>query len=268
MFLQAILLVDWAHSWFEACDPSAGGIKLWLNYSSALGLFAASIVIIIFQGLWFVGDRLESCAKNFGVLVETGVICLLLTMLSAYHKIERGSLLVASVVSLYSITLVGSAIIGNAQGSNCTAPHSIQRSDLYIELMGVIFSAIVVSYNSLRYVVSHRSVLQAAYQASSGEEILSDLPPELATSQDYLQYNLSFFHFVYTFAACYLSMLFTDWDITLDHEKTDSDILVFWLKVIVQILCAVLYMWSLVAPLILKRGRDSYLEEDPEDYED
>lgn len=67
-------------------------------------------------------------------------------------------------------------------------------------------------------------------------------------------YNYSFFHLVYAVASMYVAMLLTNWDTV---TKTEGNVSIgqswqaTWVKVVTSWLTICLYIWSLVAPMIL-----------------
>ncbi|KAG1441005.1 hypothetical protein G6F56_011673 [Rhizopus delemar] len=74
-------------------------------------------------------------------------------------------------------------------------------------------------------------------------------------------YNYSFFHFVFAIAAMYISMVLTNWN-TIRFEDTlgnDGGDLVrigqsytaVWVKVVSGWICHLIYIWSLVAPILM-----------------
>jgi len=86
-------------------------------------------------------------------------------------------------------------------------------------------------------------------ESDSEEEVESDAP----------QYNYSFFHLVFFLASLYLGMILTNWQnvhFIGGFSGTDNTILVdqgmgsVWVKVISSWLTVVLYVWTMVAPII------------------
>jgi len=76
------------------------------------------------------------------------------------------------------------------------------------------------------------------------------------------RYNYSWFHVIFAIAAMYVAMLLTDWNIV---SKTpiagtvdpDSDVYIgrsevaMWMRVVSSWVCMLLYIWSLMAPVLL-----------------
>lgn len=65
-------------------------------------------------------------------------------------------------------------------------------------------------------------------------------------------YVYSFFHLIFALASMYSAMLLTGWGNThLDEDVVDVGWSSVWVRIITQWVTAVLYIWSLVAPLVL-----------------
>jgi len=70
-------------------------------------------------------------------------------------------------------------------------------------------------------------------------------------------YNYSFFHFTFAMAAMYLGMVLTNWQ-TISNEPDNGKIVVdqgmfsVWVKIISSWLTVLIYVWSLIAPILLQ----------------
>lgn len=80
----------------------------------------------------------------------------------------------------------------------------------------------------------------------------------LTNAYDVLQY--SWFHVIFAMAAMYVAMLLTDWNVVrtaAKHASADEDVYIgrsevaMWIRVVSSWVCMLLYMWSLVAPVIM-----------------
>lgn len=87
----------------------------------------------------------------------------------------------------------------------------------------------------------------------------SDESSEEEEESDAVQYNYAFFHFTFFLAALYLAMVLTNWQSVHWISKEDSDestimvdqgMAAVWVKVISSWLTVVLYVWTMIAPII------------------
>jgi len=71
------------------------------------------------------------------------------------------------------------------------------------------------------------------------------------------KYNYSWFHIIFVLGCMYVGMLLTDWQFFKTTANSDEGIYIgrshtsMWMRVISSWLCIVLYIWSLVAPVLL-----------------
>lgn len=119
--------------------------------------------------------------------------------------------------------------------------------------------------NTLRIEAIRSAVAAGSLPASFLEEELQSQQEQehevLAPNDDERQgtrYNYSIFHCIFALAACYVSMLLTDWQSML-HESSSSDSMTMyigtslasmWIRIISAWICATLYGWSLLAPAL------------------
>jgi len=63
-----------------------------------------------------------------------------------------------------------------------------------------------------------------------------------------------FYHLIFMLASAYIAMIFTSWSLQgALHRLTNSkDWPSVWVKMCSQWLCVLLYIWSLIAPALLK----------------
>ncbi|KAF7316987.1 hypothetical protein HMN09_00433100 [Mycena chlorophos] len=72
------------------------------------------------------------------------------------------------------------------------------------------------------------------------------------------RYNYSFFHVIFAIAAMYVAMLLNDWNVvSAKPQDHDNNIYIgrsevaMWMRVVSSWICIVLYIWSLIAPVLL-----------------
>ncbi|KAF9007647.1 TMS membrane protein tumor differentially expressed protein [Cyathus striatus] len=76
------------------------------------------------------------------------------------------------------------------------------------------------------------------------------------------RYNYSWFHVIFAMGAMYVAMLLTDWNYVSKHPVSgpvdpDADVYIgrsevaMWMRVVSSWVCMLLYMWSLMAPVLM-----------------
>lgn len=73
-------------------------------------------------------------------------------------------------------------------------------------------------------------------------------------------FQYTWFHVIFAIAAMYVAMLLTDWNVVRTASKqvdTDQDVYIgrsevaMWMRVVSSWMCMLLYMWSLLAPVVM-----------------
>ena len=72
-------------------------------------------------------------------------------------------------------------------------------------------------------------------------------------------YNYAFFHLVFMLASMYLAMLVTNWTgLVVDEDdgsaRIGASVGAVWVKVVSSWVVLFLYVWTLVAPLVIDRS--------------
>lgn len=82
----------------------------------------------------------------------------------------------------------------------------------------------------------------------------SDMLGGLSTRELALPYRADFFHLFYALASMYIGMLFTNWSVSPSTEsfQLDQGWISTWVKMAFKWLCELLYMWTVVAPAVLR----------------
>ncbi|KAH9838305.1 serine incorporator/TMS membrane protein [Rhodofomes roseus] len=71
------------------------------------------------------------------------------------------------------------------------------------------------------------------------------------------RYNYSWFHIIFAMGAMYVAVLLTDWNVVKTEHSGDDDVYIgrseiaMWVRVVSSWVCMLLYMWSLLAPVIM-----------------
>ncbi|XP_075318398.1 serine incorporator 1 [Odontesthes bonariensis] len=127
-------------------------------------------------------------------------------------------------------------------------------------ILGLIIFVLCILYSSIRSSnTSQVSKLTVAFKDSTilAEGGNSTDQSEEATGQvenseqDTVQYSYSFFHFMLFLASLYIMMALTNWYSPDADYTVTSKWPTVWVKITSSWLCLALYIWTLVAPMIL-----------------
>eukprot|EP01090_Pellita_catalonica_P000751 TRINITY_DN10524_c0_g1_i1.p1 TRINITY_DN10524_c0_g1~~TRINITY_DN10524_c0_g1_i1.p1 ORF type:complete len:228 (-),score=29.66 TRINITY_DN10524_c0_g1_i1:32-715(-) len=211
--------------------------------------------------------------------------CLFVTGLSLHPAIQaahkRGTgLLQSGVVTLYCSYWMLSAVMSEPElgGTQCN-PWDGTGDSIPVLLAGVAFTIAAVGFSTFRTATQGNNLVQSTTERSSlktesagksdvedGEHDHNELERNIQESaeehhgdeRDGVKYNYTFFHLTFVVASMYISMLVTNWKFLSDSGNDSSDYEVdygvtsVWVKFASSWLVLLLYIWTLIAPAILK----------------
>jgi hypothetical protein len=264
LFFGILLVLEfaygWNDSWVAKYDETSE--KIW-----AIGVLVAAFLCyassIVSWGLiihYFGG---HGCSHTTGFITVTIIMSVAITLLTLPAKIQQGALLPCGVIVLYGSWLCASAVMSIPvdNTSECEARHShiSDTSRRFMESIGVIFTIFCVGYATIRAASSGQDLTGAKPRPDAalldnekGEEAKVTAEED---ESDTVQYNYSFFHLVYALGAMYLAMVLLNWQVGINEKDGKSvgdmsDWANVWIKVTSQWATYLLYIWTLIAPLV------------------
>ena len=241
LIAQLIVLIDasykWNDSWGEKGQEQKSFFYGLLVVTGAC--YIAALVILGYEFKWYGND--SSCSTGQGMLSVTIISAALYTVLSI--AVEHGSLLPSSIVFLYTVWTCYSALSSGIPAGRCNGVETSSTTQLII--------GTIVSCGSLVYAATNAGASRDAFTLSNDQG--DDAEQEAAD-------NFSFFHLMMTLGSGYLAMLLTSWRITdaqgSNTQGTDSGEAAMWAKFGSELLCILLYTWTLIAPTVCKSRFD------------
>ncbi|XP_052763059.1 probable serine incorporator isoform X2 [Mya arenaria] len=203
----------------------------------------------------------------------------------------RSGLLQASLITAYVTYLTWSAMTNSPdracnpsltqitfnKDTNITtqSPHDLSYGknfdwssvvSLAIWLFAVLYSSIRTSTNSQvgKITMSEKTILQSdtgsSDPGSNYHKGSNDNGDEEKGGQhvwdneeDGTAYSYSFFHFMLLLGSLYVMMTLTNWfKPSSDFKTLNSNMAAVWVKIVSSWLCIILYVWTLIAPVVLK----------------
>ncbi|KAM4807398.1 serine incorporator 2 isoform X2 [Urocitellus parryii] len=279
ILIQLVLLIDFAHSWnqrwlckAEECDSRAwyAGLFFFTFLFYALSIAAVTLMFIYYT---HPGDCHEG--KVFIGLNLT--FCFCLSIVAVLPKVQdaqpNSGLLQASVVSLYTMFVTWSAL-SNVPDQKCN-PHLLTRLDNATVLagpegyesqwwdapsiVGLIIFILCTLFISVRS-SDHRQVnsLMQTEECPAGPEVMQQQQQmevcegrAFDNEQDGVTYSYSFFHFCLVLASLHIMMTLTNWYRPGETQTMVSTWTAVWVKICASWAGLFLYLWTLVAPLLL-----------------
>lgn len=115
-------------------------------------------------------------------------------------------------------------------------------------------------YQALLAAVEAGAIPASALQEEEDEEEEVELGEMRDDERSGTRYNYTWFHIIFAIGAMYVAMLLTDWNVMKASSSPDSDTedvsigrseTAMWMRIVSSWVCMLLYIWSLLAPVIM-----------------
>lgn len=255
LLVQVVLLLDFVHRWNDT----------WVGYGEQfwyIALFVVSLVCYVatfsFSGLLFhfFTPSGRDCGLNTFFIVMTLILAFVFAIV-ALHPAVGGSILPASVVSLYCMYLCYSGLSSEPRDYECNGLHkhskAVSTGTLTLGLLTTILSVI---YSAVR-AGSSTTLLSppSSPRAGAGKPLLplekTDVAEEKHEAKP-VTYSYTFFHIIFSLASMYSAMLLTGWSTSVGESGRLVDVgwPSVWVRIVTGWATAALYIWSLAAPIL------------------
>ncbi|XP_035848723.1 serine incorporator 2 [Sander lucioperca] len=280
---QLILLVDFAHSWNQSwlLKAEEGNSKCWfaalLSFTFIFYAVAFSAVVLFYVFY----TKPDDCTEHKVFISLNFIFCIIVSIVAILPKVQEAQptsgLLQASFISCYTMYVTWSAMTNNpnrqcnpsllslvqtvtatpAPGPAPTqTPGSVQWWDaqsivgliifLFCTLYASIRSSTNTQVNKLMQTEDNQGLTDYSSTGEDGVRRAVDNEEEAVT------YNYSFFHFSLLLASLYIMMTLTNWYMPdTDYQTMQSTMPAVWVKICSSWLGLGIYLWTLVAPLVL-----------------
>lgn len=277
ILIQLILIVDFAHGLAESWVSQYEDNDSRACYAGLLATtFGGFLLCLLAAGYVFANYAIgEGCGlPKFFVIVNV-LICCGISVLSVSPMVQevmpRSGLLQAVVISAYIIYLTWSALLSNPNES-CNpnvsnhTQSAITTSDKRFDkditdekfvtplpvhsLVSLLIWLICLIYASIRN-SSNTALGKITGGNDDGAQNDIEGGKTWDNEEEGVAYSYSFFHFMFCLASLYVMMTLTSWyqpDSDLAH--LNSNMASVWVKILSSWICAGLYSWSLVAPIV------------------
>jgi len=273
IIVQLLLLVDFAHNWAEnwigKLEESDEDDRRWfyLLMGTTGVLYIFSLVLTIVMGVFFARDA-ANCQKNVAFLTLNSVLCFALSFMSVHPKVQeanpKSGLLQASLITAYSTYLVFSAMMSSTDSCNPWV-ESTGASNVSVAI-GAVFTIVAVCYTTVRAAAQVGEIQEEAKplvkadtleEGGEAKSVLASTEADAtgADPDEPVGYNFTKFHIIFALGAFYIAMLMSDWRTVYNpgsaSATVDSGLAAVWVKIVSGWVCIGLYIWTLIAPVIL-----------------
>jgi len=228
----------WNRSWMDYRENifCVGGDPPWMKSLLAvsiamyLGALALLVGMIVFFG------TSDGCWVNILIAVVAFLILVALAIVSI--RAEHGSIVVSSLISLYIAFNLFSAL--TSQPNTCNTlfdPAGTGGGEPVIGALGILFTIVMIVYSAMR-------------TGSKDPEDPFDEANDDGADEGDLSYSPSYFHMILAMAACYVAMVLVNWENGDTEDLLAQTWASFWVKLVISVLCIVVYAWTLIAPTV------------------
>ncbi|KAJ8285496.1 hypothetical protein GJAV_G00027450 [Gymnothorax javanicus] len=289
LLIQLMLLVEFAHRWNKNWSSGIKYNRMWYAALGlvTLLLFSVAIGALVFMSLYYTDP--EACTLNKIFLGVNASLCLIVSLLAISPFIQRlqpkSGLLQPAVISVYVMYLTFSSLSSKPvemverDGINITVCVFPFNSGSEGEMKIVTCVGTVILVGCLLY----SCLTSTTRRSSAALRVCRTTMPENERARccfcfpeddddDYEDedkkgggqnvkyderfgtvYSYSYFHFIFFLGSLYVMMTVTNWfhyDNAKIERLLDGSWSVFWIKMTSCWVCLLLYLWTLVAPMV------------------
>ncbi|CAD7699571.1 unnamed protein product [Ostreobium quekettii] len=278
LIVQMMILLDATgllnDLWFSKSEENPKYMYLLLGVTAGCYIGTVAMAAV---GFWiFKPSGGGSCTLNILLIVWSLLLTVGFSLMSVHPGATNGSLFPASVMSAYCMYLCLAALESEPRGEcngleNKAESASAMFFAMMLTLGAVIYSAFRAGSNTSTFFTTsedgdeptEKPLLEGAEAGTSagldGED--AKAPEIQKASRDDKEgramdeftpvtYSYSFFHAVFALASMYMAMLMTSWGTGDGSALIDVSWASVWVKMGSQVVTALLYCWTLVAPIV------------------
>ncbi|KAL4272100.1 hypothetical protein GQ457_13G024980 [Hibiscus cannabinus] len=256
LLVQVIILLDFTHTWNDAWvekDEQKWYIALLVV---AIGCYLAAFAFSGILFIWF-NPSGHDCGLNIFFIVMTMILAFSFGII-ALHPAVNGSLLPASVISVYCAYVCYTGLSSEPRDYVCNGLHykssAVSTSTL---ILGMLTTVLSVIYSALRAGSSTTFLSPpSSPKAGTTKPLLEGDDVEEGKEKEKearpVSYSYSFYHLIFALASMYSAMLLSGWNSSSESsDLVDVGWTSVWVRICTEWVTAALYVWTLVAPLIL-----------------
>jgi len=282
---------SWAEAWVGNYEEDGARIWLVGLVGTSLVTFGISLAGIVLNYMYYTGEYSGQCKLHEFFISFNMLFCIALSVVSILPQVQefnpKSGLLQSGCITLYMTYLTWSAMSNTpyteckpasltdliTPGGNETAVSTVatpsedngQASPFDAEnVIGLVVWILCVLYACMRTASSSQ-----AAKLTGGDRLLAKEGDTGGSGQgggdaegqnvydneeDEVAYNWSLFHVMFALATLYVMMTLTNWfhPESSNTEKFSANQGAVWVKIVSSWLCGGLYLWTLVAPIVLQ----------------
>ena len=236
LLIQLIVLLGWVYdlndklmSGIDDDEARGSSQSLYMLLGASTFSYGAAVTLLAF--LYKLWAPSSDCSRNIAIITCMFIVCVLFSIVSLHARVN-GGLFTSGAMTFYCMYLVASAMSSEPAGYECAPNTTDGDLQSILSFIGFMFGLCALGVTTLR-------------ASSHGAFVGEGEGPEDPSSR----FGVSYFHFVFFTASSYCAMLFVDW--TDGSSAQAAGWPSVWVKVTCGFFSGGLYLWALVAPLVL-----------------
>ncbi|KAJ4969012.1 hypothetical protein NE237_015713 [Protea cynaroides] len=257
LLVQLIILLDFTHTWNDAWVEKDEHKWYMALLAVSVGCYLAAFTFLGILLIWFNPSGYD-CSLNVFFIVMTMILAFAFAII-ALHPQVNGSLLPASVISLYCAFLCYTGLSSEPRDYVCNSLHKNPKAvstgalilGMLTTVLSVVYSAVRAGSSTVFLSPPSSPKSGAKHPLLESEKLEEGKDKEENKEARPVSYSYAFFHLIFALASMYSSMLLTGWSSSTESaELIDVGWTSVWIRIGTEWVTAALYLWTLIAPLI------------------
>ncbi|XP_057486231.1 uncharacterized protein LOC130772432 isoform X1 [Actinidia eriantha] len=257
LLVQVIILLDATHSWNDSWVVKDEQKWYYALLAVSVACYIAAFTISGLLFIWF-NPSGHDCGLNVFFLVMTMILAFSFGVIALHPKVN-GSLLPASVISVYCAYVCYTGLSCEPRDYACNGLHNKSAVSTSTLVLGMLTTVLSVLYSALRAgssttflsPPSSPKASAAAKKPLLDSEDVEEGKEKKEKEPRPVSYSYMFFHLIFALASMYSAMLLSGWSSSESTDLIDVGWTSVWVRIGTEWVTAVLYIWTLVAPLIM-----------------
>ncbi|PSS01460.1 Serine incorporator [Actinidia chinensis var. chinensis] len=256
LLVQVLILLDATHSWNDSWVAKDEQKWYYALLAVSVACYIAAFAISGLLFIWF-NPSGHDCGLNVFFLVMTMILAFSFGVIALHPKVN-GSLLPASVISVYCAYVCYTGLSCEPRDYVCNGLHNKSAVSTSTLVLGMLTTVLSVLYSALRAGSSTTFLsppsspkASAAKKPLLDSEDVEEGKEKKEKEPRPVSYSYMFFHLIFALASMYSAMLLSGWSSSESADLIDVGWTSVWVRIGTEWVTAALYVWTLVAPLIM-----------------
>ncbi|KAK6117383.1 hypothetical protein DH2020_048901 [Rehmannia glutinosa] len=231
--ISVIEFITWWNNYWMSDDRKKSSCSIGLFMSTVF--YISSVCGIVVMYVFYASKT--SCSLNIFFISWTGVLLIVMMVISLHSKVNRG-LLSSGIMASYIVFLCWTAMRSEPGSEKCSPEKQ--------ESGHIGWSAIV------GFVIALCAIVIATFSTGIDSQSFQFRKDKAQLLEDDIPYSYGFFHLVFSLGAMYFAMLFISWNLGSLTRKWSIDVgwASTWVKIVNEWFAATIYLWKLIFPVL------------------